>query len=288
MSVRLSSPEDYAGLLEKYDTWMFDCDGVIWSGDHSIEGAIQVLDILRSRSMSIANQFISVFIYLESFCFRRQKGDICDQQCCKVSEDIQGKVWRARHRSPCGKPLCHGAVFIDAHSLLGRDLWLGICFRSLYILRHEPTKRPEGLCDWYVWYRRRAAWRGCILHRWNGAWANGIILAAKLTTPSQDPADCTLEPFSLANFTLDTKVGAVLCGLDMNINYTKLAKAFQYLTRNPGCQFLATNQDSTYPVLGGQLPGAGSISAPLRYALGKDPISIGKPASTMLDVIKAK
>lgn len=63
MSVRLSSPEDYAGLLEKYDTWMFDCDGVIWSGDHSIEGAIQVLDILRSRSMSIANQFIFVFLF---------------------------------------------------------------------------------------------------------------------------------------------------------------------------------------------------------------------------------
>lgn len=50
MSIRLSTPEDYEGLLDKYDTWMFDCDGVLWSGDHSIDGAIQVLDILRSRS----------------------------------------------------------------------------------------------------------------------------------------------------------------------------------------------------------------------------------------------
>jgi len=74
----------------------------------------------------------------------------------------------------------------------------------------------------------------------------------------------------------------------MNITYTKIAKAFQYLTRNPGCQFLATNEDSTYPILGGQMPGAGAISAPLRYALDKDPISIGKPATTMLDCIKAK
>jgi len=104
----------------------------------------------------------------------------------------------------------------------------------------------------------------------------------------KNPADCTLEPFSLADFTLDTTVGAVLCGLDTSINYTKLSKAFQYLTRIPGCQFLVTNEDSTYPLKGGLLPGAGSISAPLRYALGRDPISIGKPASTMLDCIKAK
>ena len=83
-------------------------------------------------------------------------------------------------------------------------------------------------------------------------------------------------------------MGAVLCGLDMHITFTKMSKAFQYLTRNPGCQFLATNTDSTYPVAGGLLPGAGSISAPLRFALEKDPISIGKPAATMLDCIKAK
>jgi 4-nitrophenyl phosphatase len=95
-------------------------------------------------------------------------------------------------------------------------------------------------------------------------------------------------PFSLANFELDQSVGAVLCGLDTSINYTKLSKAFQYLRRNPGCEFLVTNEDSTYPVSGGLLPGGGSISAPLRYALGKDPIAIGKPAATMLDCIKAK
>lgn len=105
---------------------------------------------------------------------------------------------------------------------------------------------------------------------------------------TQDPADITLAPFSLAEYTHDPNVGAVLCGLDTNINYTKISKAFQYLTRNPGCHFLATNEDSTYPSSHGLLPGAGSISAPLRYALGRDPVAIGKPASTMLDCIKAK
>jgi len=104
----------------------------------------------------------------------------------------------------------------------------------------------------------------------------------------QDPADSTLEPFSLEKFELDPDVQAVVCGLDLAINYTKLSKAFQYLSRNPGCAFIATNEDSTFPAAHGLLPGAGAISAPLRYALGRDPLAIGKPSSTMLDCIKAK
>jgi len=103
-----------------------------------------------------------------------------------------------------------------------------------------------------------------------------------------DPADNTLEPFSLANFTLDPSVAVVLCGLDTSINYTKLSKAFQYLTRNEGCVFLATNEDSTFPDSAGLLPGAGSVSAPLRFALGRDPLSTGKPSKTMLDCVRAK
>lgn len=99
--------------------------------------------------------------------------------------------------------------------------------------------------------------------------------------------DNTLAPFSLEHWTPDPAVGAVLCGLDTSVNYTKLSKAFQYLLR-PGCAFLATNGDSTYPTAHGLLPGAGSIGAPLNYALGRSPLYIGKPAGTMLECIKAK
>jgi hypothetical protein len=85
MSVRLSSSEDYEALLEKYDTWMFDCDGVIWSEDHAIDGAIQALDLLRSRSMS------TVMIILRYTLFHivlREKSIVCDQQCYEVTQEI--------------------------------------------------------------------------------------------------------------------------------------------------------------------------------------------------------
>jgi len=52
MSVRLDpkNPGGYKELLDKYDTWMFDCDGVLWRGDGLIDGAADVLQILRSQS----------------------------------------------------------------------------------------------------------------------------------------------------------------------------------------------------------------------------------------------
>ena len=96
-------------------------------------------------------------------------------------------------------------------------------------------------------------------------------------------------PFHLDTFVLDPDVGAVLCGMDTAVNHTKLSKALQYLTRIPGCFFLASNRDATCPVEGGLLELAGgSITEPIRYASGKDPISCGKPNTVMLDCIKAK
>ena len=89
----------------------------------------------------------------------------------------------------------------------------------------------------------------------------------------------------------------------MAITYTKLSKAFTYLTTNPDCMFIATNGDSTYPAAPGGvlLPGAGSVWAPVKEALagggkrtglgnglGSDPIIVGKPEKVMLDCIRAK
>ncbi|KAG2743097.1 hypothetical protein P692DRAFT_201887830 [Suillus brevipes Sb2] len=47
---------------------------------------------------------------------------------------------------------------------------------------------------------------------------------------TQDPEDCTLEPFSLSSSSLYLDVQAVLCGLDLSVNYTELPNAFQHLT----------------------------------------------------------
>lgn len=46
----LESKVDYEQVLKDNDTWMFDCDGVLWHGDRLIDGAVEVLSYLRSQS----------------------------------------------------------------------------------------------------------------------------------------------------------------------------------------------------------------------------------------------
>jgi len=46
---RLTSVKDYKNVLDSYDTWLFDCDGVLWHDVQVIEGVIEVLGILRRQ-----------------------------------------------------------------------------------------------------------------------------------------------------------------------------------------------------------------------------------------------
>ncbi|KAF9531177.1 p-nitrophenyl phosphatase [Crepidotus variabilis] len=232
MTVRLSTAEAYGRLFDDYDTWLFDCDGVLWRGDHLIEGVVEVLDLLRRRNKKI------VFVTNNATKSRKSYKSKFDQLGVQAHVDeIYGSAYAA-------------AVYISSVIKLPKH-------KKVYVIGMsglEEELNEEG-----------------ILH-----------------LGGTDSADNTLEPFDLSQFELDPDVGAVVAGLDTSINYTKLSKAFQYLTRNPGCHFIATNEDSTYPTSAGLLPGAGAIGAPLRYALGRDPISTGKPSSTMLDCVRAK
>lgn len=85
--------------------------------------------------------------------------------------------------------------------------------------------------------------------------------SADLYLSSQAPEDNVfIDLMDFSSITADPEVGAVLCGLDMHINYKKIARGFRYLRENevrPGepCLFLATNLDSTFPTHGSVYPG---------------------------------
>ncbi|KAJ7856569.1 HAD-like domain-containing protein [Mycena leptocephala] len=225
MSVRLSSVADYETLLDKYDTWMFDCDGVLWHGDRLIDGAVDVLDLLRSRSMSFSGK--ATFIpHLDMW--RREK-----VLSSRTTPPNPGKVTREFDQ-----------LGVEAHvdEIYG-SAYAAAVYISSVIKLPKDKKVYEGV-----------------------------------SSSRNGPSRLHSRALFLGHFTLDPDVAAVVCGLDTNINYTKMSKAFQYLTRNQA--------DSTYPAGDGLLPGAGAISAPLRYALGKDPISIGSPPARCLTASK--
>ncbi|PPR01234.1 hypothetical protein CVT24_005998 [Panaeolus cyanescens] len=190
MTYRLNSSEDYQKLIDNYDTWFFDCDGVLWRGDNLIDGVAEVLDILRQRRIKVE------------------------------LDEIYGAAYAS-------------AVYLSSVLKLPKH-------KKAYVIGMaglEEELREEGI-----------------------SFLGGT-----------DPQDNTLEPFDLTKFTADPDVAAVVCGGDTQINYTKLSKAFRYLYTNPECHWVVTNEDSTFPSPGGILPGAGSLFAPLRYALDRNP-----------------
>ncbi|KAG8981624.1 hypothetical protein FRB94_006679 [Tulasnella sp. JGI-2019a] len=230
---RLTSPTDYQSFIDKFDTFLFDCDGVLWHGDDLEPGVVDVLAYLRQSKKNI------LFVTNNATKSRAKYKGKFDK--LGVQAEV-GEIFGSAYAS---------AVYIAEVLKLPKD-------EKVYVIGEsgiEEELDSEGLQH----------------------------------IGGTDPEDCRLTPaFSLSTFTLDPKVTIVLAGLDTAITYTKLSKAFQYLTRNPGCRFVATNEDSTYPASGGTLPGAGAISAPLRYATRMDPVAVGKPHKTMMDCIKAK
>jgi 4-nitrophenyl phosphatase len=75
-------------------------------------------------------------------------------------------------------------------------------------------------------------------------------------------------------------VDCVVAGIDRSFDYQKLKRAQGWILR--GAKFIATNRDSTFPIEGGVVPGAGSIVGAIAISTGIEPLSMGKPEPGML------
>jgi 4-nitrophenyl phosphatase len=84
----------------------------------------------------------------------------------------------------------------------------------------------------------------------------------------------------------DFPVDCVVAGIDRHFTYDKLRLAQRFILK--GARFIATNRDSTFPVAGGVVPGAGSIVAAIETATGISPITIGKPQPLMMHLLLQK
>ena len=83
--------DQYKALVDGFDTWLFDCDGVLWNGDTPVDGAKEVLEMLRRQSATevSCSSDVRVLILLWG---HRQIDYIRDEQRYQVEKDLQGKV----------------------------------------------------------------------------------------------------------------------------------------------------------------------------------------------------
>jgi 4-nitrophenyl phosphatase len=223
-------------FLSRFDVFLFDCDGVLWSGDHLYPKIPETLEMLRSKGKQV------VFVTNNSTKSRADYKKKFDKLGipCNVEEVFGSSYSAAVYIARILKlPAPKNKVFVLGESGIEQELEAeGVP----YIGGTDPNLRRD-----------------------------------------IEPEDFT----NMANGSaLDPDVGIVLAGLDFHVNYLKLSTAFQYLQR--GAKFLATNTDSTLPMAHSLFMGAGSIGVPLSYAIGREPLALGKPSQAMMDAIEGK
>ncbi|QSL64514.1 hypothetical protein MERGE_001815 [Pneumocystis wakefieldiae] len=215
---RLITKSDYRNFLSNFDTFLFDCDGVLWKSTKLLPNVQQTLNFIRLKGKSIA--FVT-------------------NNSSKPREEYQKKFMEL------GLHVKLDEIFNSSYSA------------ALYLKNVVKFPKEKKI----------------------------YIIGEEGGTDPSERRDIKAEDFE--NLNLDPSVGAVLCGLDLHINYLKYSRALGYL-QNENVLFLITNSDSTYPASGGLFPGTGSCSAPLLNASGRKAIFLGKPNPEMLQAIESK
>ncbi|MGH9150029.1 MAG: HAD-IIA family hydrolase [Acidimicrobiales bacterium] len=85
---------------------------------------------------------------------------------------------------------------------------------------------------------------------------------------------------------LDGDADVVVVGWHRDFNYARLTAAFLAVDR--GARLLGTNDDATYPMEGGLVPGGGAILAAVAFAAGVAPEVAGKPHEPMAALVAGR
>ncbi|KAG0025723.1 hypothetical protein BGZ81_006943 [Podila clonocystis] len=225
---RLSTVEEYKTFVDKFDTFLLDCDGVLWHGSHVLDGILDTIDFLRKNGKRL------VFVTNNSTLSRANYVKKFERLGIQASEkDIFSSAFAT-------------AVYL-------RNILNFPADKRVYVIGES------GIVD---------ELKAVGIETTGASNDNGVVMThADFGTIQQDPS-----------------IGAVVCGFDLNLNYTKLAKAFTYLNnKEQGAHFILTNDDTTFPAPNGIYPGTGALCAPLITSLKRKPLVMGKPNKPMLD-----
>ncbi len=150
----LSSPKEYQELLDSVDTFLLDCDGVIYHGPIAVKGVKETLKHLREAGQLIYPHerwsFTSpgkriIFVTNNASKSRRQYKAVFD----KLGIEAKEVGWQSQ----------------DLTDYSGRDLRFGICFGSLSLENTQVPQGEKGLRAWSGWFGGRTGFNGNSTYR---------------------------------------------------------------------------------------------------------------------------
>ena len=238
MSLKIHTKEQSLSILDKYDYFIFDCDGVIWLEDHLLPHSRETLELLKKKSKEV------IFVTNNS---SKSRNDYLRKFDSLGIPGIQKKeIFGSSYAT---------AAYIEKILKLSKD-------KKIWVLGGSGIEQELQEVGY-----------------------NTIGGTEKALTED----GLAFNPNHAMLTQLDDLVAAVVVGLTSSINYLALSITLQYLLKeNKSLPFIATNLDSTYPVKGMRLPGAGSIVETMSTSSGRTPSAIcGKPNQSMMDAIKS-
>lgn len=238
MSIKINNKDQILSILENYDYFLFDCDGVLWLGDHLLPSVKETLQLLKQHNKTI------VFVTNNSTKSRKEY--------LKKFEKL-------------------GIEGVNKEEVFGSSY-----ATAIYI--NKILKLPNDQKVWVLGEKGIEEELQELGYKTLGGSDHELI---------KDGVEFKNDHPMLTN--LDDKVGCVVAGLTLNLNYLKLSITMQYLlAKNKSLPFVATNIDSTFPLNGKLLVGAGSIIETVAFASDRKPDAIcGKPNQSMMNSIKA-
>jgi HAD superfamily hydrolase (TIGR01450 family) len=92
-----------------------------------------------------------------------------------------------------------------------------------------------------------------------------------------------VEAITPSDYGPDTHIDVVVVGFDPRFDFSRMTAAHHAL--RGGARLIGTNDDATYPMPEGPVPGGGSMLAAVSYASGMKPTVAGKPNDGALALI---
>ncbi|KAJ1843338.1 hypothetical protein LPJ70_003433 [Coemansia sp. RSA 2708] len=228
--LKLTTAAEFKALVDRFDTFLFDCDGVIWRGSSIVDHVSETLDMLRRLGKRL------IFVTNNSAKSRR---------------DYVAKF------ASLGIHASEEEIFSSAYAT------------AVYlhdVAKFDTSKHAYVIGGSGIRHELEAVGISAIGH--------DDTRAVSLATLNE------IEP--------DPRIGAVVCGIDYEISYRKLATAHVNLTENPDCMFIATNDDRTLPGGKHMYPGSGSLLSVLLSSTQRTPLVMGKPNPPMLECVIQK
>jgi len=247
-------------------TWLIDLDGVIWTGNSAIEGGSKAVELLRMAGKNV------VFFTNNSFPTIASHVAKLSSMGIDISSDaiLTSAIAASYLLKEKSKVLCLGGPgLFEALNNDGHDVVLA---HNLPMLVNVEDKNRMSAAQFFFQTQDSAFGQSAVVGE-QGCFLDNLTFLGNNLLENIDK----------------TEIGyfdVCMVGLDPFFNFATLSFGLRAILQ--GSRLIATNDDSTYPMTNGRLPGGGSLFRILQELAMVSGEVAGKPYRPAVDLVMSR